>query len=195
MNIICWTGYRNSGKTTLMQAVLSRLEGYAVPFSNKAGLKATLYLDARCLVLGSYRPVMAGSDRLATSEAELERFIRQQALDPERAGWTLVFEGERLFHSAAFMQSLARLDGVTRAGQRGSVIVLILMGSVQEMERRTGHSWEVERGWSDLVSACAPLRPRQMIHDTPADTDRIADMIVNGALVRSVTQEDEASHA
>lgn len=110
-----------SGKTTLLYRLLDRLAG--VPLFQKAGLLRWMeFQKSQVAVLGQYPPVrdafalpaeakFAGTDTLsmAVQPVAVEKLIEWEH-DPLREGWTVIFEGDRLFNGK-FYEALIRWTG------------------------------------------------------------------------------------
>ncbi len=102
-----------SGKTTLLYRLLDRLAG--VPAFFKAGLLRWMeFQKNQVAILGQYPPVkdayqlpaeakFAGTDALsmAVQPVAMETLKAWEA-DPQREGWTVIFEGDRLFNGKFF---------------------------------------------------------------------------------------------
>lgn len=118
-----------TGKTSLMVQILSTL-GASRTLSYKKLVKGHFYDDAKVVVIGVYDgSLFAGTDRLSMAVLpEAIAFLNQLASRPAYDGWTVLFEGDRLFNAKLF----------DAAQKLGELTLFLLSASDEELEKRHG---------------------------------------------------------
>ncbi len=103
MKIIGLCGEPASGKSTIMRALISRLQGEGT--LKKEGLVVyTEYPEDKVFVAGIYdEAVFSGTDRTAKScGPKYREWLDAKNADPEYDSWTFYWEGERFSNSKFF---------------------------------------------------------------------------------------------
>lgn len=113
MRVVAIGGEPATGKTTLVRSVIEKL-GSCRPFSSK-GEKTTIrglqFSTAKVMILGIYElgETFAGTDRFSMAVMpDAIRFFRFLSESKDYEGWTILFEGDRLF-SETLLRVLAEL--------------------------------------------------------------------------------------
>src|SRR5689334_14444069 len=104
-------GMPASGKTTLFRAFMEG--GFWVQVKQKLVVYSEDALR-RTVVLGDYSDgTFGGTDKLSMAvQPQAVELLRDWASDPLREGYSVLFEGDRLFN-ASFIREVAALPGVS----------------------------------------------------------------------------------
>lgn len=161
-------GVPGTGKSTLVQAVIRDL-GPAKPV--KGGrVSGTVYPNSRVFILGTYAPGerYPGTDRLSMSaQPDVVALLNAMNTDPNFHGWTVLFEGDRLFNG--------KLIDECRRIAPGSAFVLLTASEAALGQRRqergdTMASTFVEgrkTKYGNLAAKCD-----RWVNETPEDQSR-----------------------
>lgn len=103
LGVVTLAGEPASGKSSVFRAMLSQLNERPVLF--KSGLVNGFHFTTKRLtVLGSYDSQLQhpGTDKLSMAvQPDFNALLRRWSADPERAGWVILYEGDRLCNATS----------------------------------------------------------------------------------------------
>lgn len=105
IHIICWGGMPATGKSALMFRVMKMLGEHQFVSLSRGIVSGSGSVKHRVMVLGCYNAhdTTPGTDRLSMAvQPEVVKMLGAMNKSLEWDGWTVLFEGDRLFNGSFF---------------------------------------------------------------------------------------------
>lgn len=182
------------GKTTLMLECIRLWSNAEKPAPFKERLVMGLIFEKQHLiVLGDYssKDTFSGTDKLSMAvQPQAIEMLKLLAQIPRYDGWTIAFEGDRLFN-------LKFLNTITQYCEKLQIVILRgnpIEISTRHIKRGDRQSAIWLQGRRSKVNRIAEVMDEEIIvvdHDNNDDTFKISNAIVNNELEALVGEKEE----